>query len=109
MMAVIHRGKAQKYKAALIALYNGKCQYCDDCANVIDHIIPLALGGKDEIENLIPACWRCNAKKGKVKMPEGYTAILIGRAHEKALIIKKMEVDLKGANSTGLENEVESE
>ncbi len=32
------------------------------CA-AIDHIHPSALGGTNDIENLICACWECNSKK----------------------------------------------
>ncbi len=31
---------------------------------VIDHIIPLSLGGEDELDNLCAACYRCNEYKG---------------------------------------------
>ena len=30
-----------------------------------DHLIPIAEGGPDTIENLVPACWECNCKRGK--------------------------------------------
>lgn len=30
----------------------------------IDHILPVRLGGTDEIDNLAPACWMCNCSKG---------------------------------------------
>jgi 5-methylcytosine-specific restriction endonuclease McrA len=29
----------------------------------IDHIIPIAEGGEDTIENCVAACWRCNNEK----------------------------------------------
>jgi 5-methylcytosine-specific restriction endonuclease McrA len=30
----------------------------------VDHIIPLAVGGSDDISNLCLACYRCNEFKG---------------------------------------------
>jgi 5-methylcytosine-specific restriction endonuclease McrA len=30
---------------------------------VIDHFYPRKLGGTDDIENLVPACWSCNGMK----------------------------------------------
>ncbi len=41
------------------------CQYCGDTRGpmTVDHVIPRRLGGKDEWENLVCACARCNNKK----------------------------------------------
>jgi len=46
----------------------GQCWYCGVHINpyvdfCIDHLIPLARGGPDEIENLVPACQHCNQSK----------------------------------------------
>lgn len=32
---------------------------------VIDHVIPKAKGGSEEIGNLVPCCYSCNATKGR--------------------------------------------
>jgi hypothetical protein len=46
-----------------------RCQYCGGAAPevllVVDHIQPVAEGGKNDILNLITACQPCNAGKGK--------------------------------------------
>lgn len=44
------------------------CTYCHREFNenetpTIDHVIPLALGGTSQLENLVLACWRCNHRK----------------------------------------------
>ena len=31
---------------------------------VVDHVIPLSLGGEDVLANKVASCWRCNARKG---------------------------------------------
>lgn len=52
-----------------------KCVYCDAAHNsiddegkkvkcVVDHFIPLALGGTSDISNLVFACSKCNREKG---------------------------------------------
>jgi len=54
----------------------GKCWYCGRAITiesrmipphpemyVIDHALPSSLGGGDNIENLVPSCWTCNASK----------------------------------------------
>lgn len=41
------------------------CAYCLKRAQLtIDHVVSIALGGRDEIENVVPACLSCNASKG---------------------------------------------
>lgn len=42
---------------------SGTCQYCGEEATGIDHIIPLARGGTNGDENLVPCCIRCNRIK----------------------------------------------
>ena len=41
------------------------CAYCGEPANEVDHIQPRVLGGTDDLDNLVAACRRCNAMKGK--------------------------------------------
>lgn len=49
---------------ALVALYGGRCAYCGEVGALEpDHRTPLARGGSNAIENIIPACRRCNARK----------------------------------------------
>lgn len=44
--------------------YDYKCAYCGEQVELTkDHIIPVARGGNDLIENIIPSCKRCNQKK----------------------------------------------
>ena len=51
-----------------------KCQYCGRSAPgvtlEVDHIVPVAEGGKDEILNLITSCRDCNRGKGKTKLSD---------------------------------------
>ena len=40
------------------------CQYCGQEADTVDHVIPRRLGGLDNDENLLSACYKCNLSKG---------------------------------------------
>ena len=58
-----------KTKALVWDKTGGRCHYCGNALNpfsdfTIDHIIPVARDGSDELENLIPACRLCNCRKG---------------------------------------------
>jgi 5-methylcytosine-specific restriction endonuclease McrA len=55
----------------LFALYEGRCAYCRvNKATTIDHVKPLARGGKHTIGNLLPACVSCNCSKGALPLDE---------------------------------------
>ena len=49
---------------------NHACRYCGatapDVKLNIDHVIPVALGGRDEPENLVTACEPCNSGKASI-------------------------------------------
>lgn len=56
-------------KAKVWAKTDGNCWYCGTATNPfrnfeVDHFIPIARGGTDEDNNLVPACSRCNGRKG---------------------------------------------
>lgn len=52
---------------ALAEAYGWRCVYCDvgltKQSATEDHVIALARGGSDGIENIVPACLACNRKK----------------------------------------------
>lgn len=54
-----------------------KCQYCGasapDVILEIDHILPVAEGGKNDILNLVTSCKDCNRGKGKKKLTDKQT------------------------------------
>lgn len=51
-----------------------RCQYCGrsapDVILEVDHIIPVAEGGKNDLMNLITSCRDCNRGKGKRKLTD---------------------------------------
>lgn len=54
--------------------YAGRCAYCgivletpsktNPRSRTKDHVVPLVHGGTDYIDNIVPACLRCNGRKG---------------------------------------------
>lgn len=45
--------------------WKGRCAYCGKKPEVLyrEHMMPVSRGGGDELENIVPACFRCNASK----------------------------------------------
>lgn len=55
---------APAHLRALILTRDPVCRYCqEELATTVDHVHPLALGGKSVYENLVGACEPCNNKK----------------------------------------------
>ncbi len=52
----------------LAALMLDPCVYCGEPSEHADHVIPLSRGGTHDIDNLVPACSKCNLSKGS-KLP----------------------------------------
>lgn len=49
---------------ALLARYDYRCAYCGASGPLeADHRTPLSRGGRHTLENLLPACVRCNRRK----------------------------------------------
>lgn len=59
-----------------------KCSYCGSRLTeenaTIDHILPKKRGGTDCLENLTPACSKCNTEKGD-KTPDEYREYLMNK------------------------------
>ena len=58
---------SKKLRFQILNRDNFTCQYCGrkapDVILEVDHIVPVAKGGKTEVENLITACHDCNSGK----------------------------------------------
>lgn len=78
------------------------CRYCGasapDVKLTVDHVIPVALGGGDEPNNLVTACKPCNDGKSSTNPDSPLvedvdaTALLFARAMEKAAQARKVDV-----------------
>jgi 5-methylcytosine-specific restriction endonuclease McrA len=66
---------------ALLAHHGGACAYCGSKTLIeIDHRIPLTRGGSNLIDNILPACRRCNRRKGTMTDEEFRTFLQRERA-----------------------------
>ena len=82
----VGRARSQNYRArrlaalgsftstqwlALVEAYGGRCGYCGETGPLqADHRIPLSRGGSNTIDNIIPACARCNTRKAQMTETE---------------------------------------
>lgn len=57
----------QRTRRAVFDKYGGRCAYCGRILQykdmTVDHIVPLHLGGADDISNYNPSCRSCNRYK----------------------------------------------
>lgn len=57
-------------RRAILAAHGGVCHYCGSGdATHVDHIVPKADGGTDDLGNLIAACLPCNLHKFRHRLP----------------------------------------
>jgi hypothetical protein len=51
--------------ANTVAYFEGRCAYCQASPfEVLEHFLPISLGGGTTAENCVPACISCNTRKG---------------------------------------------
>ena len=66
----------------LLQRWNWTCAYCGERGPLEpDHRIPLARGGSNSIENILPACRRCNQRKGLLSDEEFRARLAADRGH----------------------------
>jgi len=63
--------KYRETRNRILTLFDHKCFYCGIDADVIDHKIPLSIGGSNNDENLTASCLKCNSVKSN-RTPEEY-------------------------------------
>ncbi len=52
----------------------GRCAYCGESADTVDHVVPRSRGGRHEWTNVVAACRRCNHRKADRLLSEiGWT------------------------------------
>lgn len=72
-----------------LAHYHYKCAYCGSEENITrDHDVPLSRGGTNHILNIIPACSRCNSRKGNLTRTEFYAWMKKRGLHSKRIEVR---------------------
>lgn len=51
--------------AATVAHFADRCAFCGGAWCLVEHATPIELGGGTTADNCLPACYSCNATKGK--------------------------------------------
>lgn len=80
-------GASRAQLKALCTAQDGRCFYCGremtwsigNRMATLDHYTPRALGGSNERDNLVAACYRCNQWKGDEPGPDFEARMKPGR------------------------------
>jgi 5-methylcytosine-specific restriction endonuclease McrA len=61
---------------SILSAWEYRCAYCSMPSSSLEqeHVHPLSRGGEHTIDNVVPACRRCNMKKGSRTLAEFYLA-----------------------------------
>jgi len=63
-LRMLTNGVFEVRKSELNRLLTSPCVFCGNSANItLDHVLPIARGGRHSIGNLMPLCLSCNASK----------------------------------------------
>ena len=55
-----------KRNRAILLADNPPCAWCGKPADTADHIVEVDRGGTHDLDNLVPACGKCNSKRGSL-------------------------------------------
>lgn len=80
------------------------CRYCgaqagqDDVELVVDHVVSVAEGGDNRIDNLATSCRKCNGGKGARSLKAAPTsAEVVARIHERAATLQQQAAALSAS------------
>jgi 5-methylcytosine-specific restriction endonuclease McrA len=82
-------GTSRQQREQILARDDYTCVYCGAEGTVVDHVVPVHLGGKSRGNNLVAACIACNkAKAARWDWPG--LAVLAESDHKNARVARKM-------------------
>jgi len=104
------------HTSMVMARDKSRCVYCGSEDNlVIDHLIPLLLGGDNEPDNLVAACRKCNSgKAGKLFEDTGYEFLNPKMYHtyekvkERLKVTRPDDVTLRNPTEVEIDNKIKT-
>ena len=81
----------RKLREACFRVWGKTCMYCGDRATEVDHIIEVAVGGSNTIDNVQPLCKPCHMAKTaafntvRVRPSQSHRGVFSGRRCTKAV------------------------
>lgn len=95
LVRIIYRNRVPFNHKNILIRDGYTCQYCgshDDLT--VDHIIPKSRGGKDEFENCVAACYKCNNEKND-RTPREAGMSLMKKSYDQPTIMEFLTKKLK--------------
>ena len=78
------------------------CQYCNQEATTVDHVIPRRLGGLDSDDNLVASCRRCNLSNGSITTPTVNTLATVRSVSSASTTDGTLLLEVDGGKSISL-------
>lgn len=76
------------------------CRYCGrktpDAVLEVDHVIPVAHGGDDDVTNLVTSCWECNRGKGSTLLD---AVGPVPDMHDQTILLLEREMQVREYNA----------
>lgn len=110
MLRRIYKRYIPLSKKNILTRDNHTCQYCGSKPGksiTIDHIIPISRGGKDEWENLVACCLKCNNDKNN-KLPSE-VGMTLSKTPKKPTVFEFLHYKLKSQGFDEVLNEFMNE
>ena len=74
----------------LVKAWGYSCAYCEESNPLtIEHVIPISKGGEHTLDNVVPACLKCNLRKNKMLV--GTYLVRIGKSPQ-SWLAKQQEI-----------------
>lgn len=98
LLGVVGRKKVVKFSRINVLTRDGfACQYCGEPKPMrelnYDHVVPRSQGGKTTWENIVAACYRCNARKGSRTPEQAGMRLLTRPVKPKSLPIAHLRIE----------------